>query len=144
METAKAPRSKVKRTLLIIWAVVTVAAILLAWIQTTRLQTSTRELERVQSQTQEVLLTRAQEMLDTASGQAANRNLGNAETNTDAAIALLEAAADVADDDASESISQQAAEIRQTRGLLIQGDEQRQASGDLKRQASEVRALQTD
>ncbi len=133
--------ARARRVFFAIWAAVTAIALLATWIQTSRLSAVSQDRERIRLETLTTLLEQAQQVLDQAAGQAGARNLGNAAANVDAAVSLLDSAAKVSQKQTAEDVRVIVQAVKKARGMIIQGDEQGKAEGDIKREAANVRAL---
>ncbi len=137
--------SKTKKYFFLAWAAITIIFALAAWIQTNRLGSASSRLELTKRQTIATLVDEAQKLLDSASDQVAQRNLGMAEAQANSALVLVTASMQVIEEEKlAQKITDEIKTIKAVRGAIIAGDEKKTASGDLKREASELRKIKAE
>ncbi len=124
-----------------VWAGVTVVAILFGWVQTQRLARASAERESIRAETVAALLSEAQSVLDEAAEQTGALNLGNAQAGIASAVSLLQAAGRIAPPEQARAIEERIKAAQEIRAAVLQGDREKNAAGDLKREASLVREL---
>ncbi len=124
-----------------VWAGVTVVAILFGWVQTQRLARASAERESIRAETEAALLSEAQSVLDEAAEQTGALNLGNAQAGIASAVSLLQAAGRIAPPEQARAIEERIKAAQEIRAAVLQGDREKNAAGDLKREASLVREL---
>lgn len=133
--------AKIKKGLFWTWGIATVLLVLFAWWQTGRLKTAAAERDQVRRQAISTLLGQAEGLLDSAADEVQAKNYGTAQSTAGAAIAMFEAAAQVADGKLAKDITARADQATRLRASINEGDSEGSTADLLRSEATQTREM---
>lgn len=133
--------TKIRKGFFWTWGVATVLLALFAWWQTSRLASVSADREQIRHKTLSTLLTQAATLLDNAADQVRASNFGTAQSTAGAAIALFDAAAPVAEGEATEEVQTRSEQVTSIRASMNEGDPGKVAVEQLRTEAVRTRDI---